>query len=171
MNLNFQRGFHDWEVTEVNNLSQLLQIWCLNVHNEDQMMWALENKGRFMVKSFYKKEDWNWDNKVYLLLNTTLPIVNFCVWEAWNEKMLTLVIFKGDIWVANRCYLCKKEEETVNHLFLHCEKTKYLWELMFNHFGIKWVMADTVQSTWKRWYCKAIRRNTRRIWKMTPQNY
>lgn len=30
--------------------------------------------------------------------------------------------------VANKYYLCQKEQETVNHLFLHCKKS-ILWNL------------------------------------------
>ena len=32
--------------------------------------------------------------------------------------------------LANRCFLCGKEEETVDHLLIHCPQTKVIWELL-----------------------------------------
>lgn len=47
--------------------------------------------------------------------------------------------------LANRFYLCHKQEETVNHLFLHCEKMQILWNLTFNLFEICFVWAESVR--------------------------
>jgi hypothetical protein len=40
---------------------------------------------------------------------------------------------KKNMVVINRCGMCKKDEETVDHLLLHCECAQLLWNAFFNH--------------------------------------
>lgn len=49
--------------------------------------------------------------------------------------------------MLNRCYMCKMNEETTNHLLLHCPITGVLWQLIFSLFGVVWVMHSTVRGT------------------------
>ena len=32
--------------------------------------------------------------------------------------------------LPNRCFLCEEEEETLEHLLVHCQQTRMLWEHM-----------------------------------------
>ena len=44
-----------------------------------------------------------------------------------GEKLLTLDQVQRRGWsLVNRCYLCQLEEESIDHIFLHCVKTKVL---------------------------------------------
>ena len=54
--------------------------------------------------------------------NPLVPLkVSFFAWEASWEKVLMLDQLKRrGRPLANRCYLCEKEEETLDHLFVHC---------------------------------------------------
>lgn len=104
-----------------------------------------------------------------LWLTNTLLRVNERVGDALNETMLTLDdVHRRGILAANRCCLCQMEEESVNYLFLRCEKIKCLQELAFNLFGIEWVMGYLVCNTSKSWKCKAIRKNRIKVWIMIP---
>ncbi|RVW54141.1 hypothetical protein CK203_092213 [Vitis vinifera] len=38
--------------------------------------------------------------------------------------------------LANRCFLCCDDEETINHILIHCPKAKVLWNLMFTMLGL-----------------------------------
>lgn len=49
----------------------------------------------------------------------------------------------------NRYYFCQKEEESVNYLFLRCDKVNCIWDLVFNIFSIKWVMANSVENVFR----------------------
>jgi hypothetical protein len=47
-------------------------------------------------------------------------------------KILTLDNLQNmNVIVVDRCGTCKKSEESINHLLLHCEVVKKLWSLLF----------------------------------------
>lgn len=48
--------------------------------------------------------------------------------------------------LANRCYFCQAHEGSINHLLLHCEKTRDVWKLFFTVFEVCWVFLSFV---WK----------------------
>ena len=36
--------------------------------------------------------------------------------------------------MTNRCFMCLEKEENINHLLLHCSRTRALWDLFFCFF-------------------------------------
>ncbi|KAJ9704212.1 hypothetical protein PVL29_002673 [Vitis rotundifolia] len=53
--------------------------------------------------------------------------VFFFAWEASWGKALTLNQLKRRGWtLANRCFFCLTEEESTNHILIHCMKTRVL---------------------------------------------
>uniref|UniRef100_A0A5B7BN90 Reverse transcriptase zinc-binding domain-containing protein n=1 Tax=Davidia involucrata TaxID=16924 RepID=A0A5B7BN90_DAVIN len=69
--------------------------------------------------------------------------------------------------LASRCIMCEKEEETSNHLFLHCDVARVLWNVLFSLGGCQWVMPRTVRelSCWKK---GSKHRPLAKAWKMVP---
>ena len=66
--------------------------------------------------------------------------MGFFSWEATWGRVLTLDQLK--CWkrvLANRCYLCEEDEETIEHLLVHCKKAKMLWDLFLLIVGTNWV--------------------------------
>ena len=60
-------------------------------------------------------------------------------------KILTIDnLKKRHLIVINRCYLCKSDRETIDHLLLHCEIAHTLWYAIFSRFGLSWVMPSGV---------------------------
>ena len=41
----------------------------------------------------------------------------------------------------------KKNEETIDHLLIHCAKTGVLWEMFFSLVGVSWVLPSSVKET------------------------
>ncbi|RVW59905.1 Retrovirus-related Pol polyprotein from transposon RE2 [Vitis vinifera] len=63
----------------------------------------------------------------------------FCV-GGFLGRVLTLDRSQKRGWVmANRCFLCHKNEETIDHLLIHCEKTREVWMVFLSFFGVSWV--------------------------------
>lgn len=40
----------------------------------------------------------------------------------------------------DQCYMCKKKDELVDHLLLHCEVNKTMWDDFFARIGLSWIM-------------------------------
>ena len=81
------------------------------------------------------------------------PKVAFFAWEASWGKILTMEqLQRRGYSLANRCFLCLSEEETVNHLLLHCVKMRALWSLLFSLFGVAWVLSGSIKETLLGWH-------------------
>ena len=69
--------------------------------------------------------------------------------------------------MANRCFLCLSEVETVDHLLLHCVKTRVLWNLLFSLFGVTWTLSCTVKETLLGWHGAFVGKGRKKAWQMT----
>ena len=78
--------------------------------------------------------------------NLLVPLkVGFFAWEvSWGKGLTLDQLIKRGRPLANICYLSEKEEETLNHLLVHCPKSKILWELILPIVGIAWVFPFSV---------------------------
>ena len=59
--------------------------------------------------------------------------------------------------LANRYCMCCYNEESMDHLLLHCPVVHSLWVQMLLVFGIQWVMLGLVESLvfcWSNWLGK-----------------
>lgn len=58
--------------------------------------------------------------------------------------------------MVNRCYLCKSDEKTSNHLLLLCPKTHSLWTSVLGLLGLNCIMAENVSRELLAWagFCK-----------------
>ena len=72
-----------------------------------------------------------------IVWNSWIPTkVSFFTWD-WG-KVLTLDQLQRKGWtLVNRCVLCKKKSESIDHILLHCDKARVLWQLVFSFFGIQ----------------------------------
>ncbi|WKA03180.1 hypothetical protein VitviT2T_021306 [Vitis vinifera] len=169
--VHFRRPFQDWELEEVNRF--LGYISAVRVQEgEDFLVWKIERKGTFKVNSYYRslKEDNNplfpeneaWGS--YAPLRTC-----FFAWEVVWGKISTIDMLMRRGWsMANRCNLCKENEETANHILIHCGKTRDLWNLLFSSFGVVWVLPDSVRNLLLEWKMKGMGKKRSVVWKMAP---
>jgi hypothetical protein len=81
-------------------------------------------------------------------------------WSGALGKILTLDnLKKRHVIVINRCCMCKRSEETVDHLLLHCEVASTLWYAIFSRFGMAWVMPRRVFDLLACWWSSGRRRS------------
>ena len=48
-------------------------------------------------------------------------------------------------------FLCGCEEETVNHILIHCTVARVLWDIVLVLFGAQWVFPETVKEVLFSW--------------------
>jgi len=73
---------------------------------------------------------------------------------------------KRHIIIVDRCCLCKRDRESVDHILLHCDVASALWNI-FSRFDISWVMPRRVLDLVACWW-KSRRLMSATTWKMVP---
>ena len=137
----FFRPFNDWELEEVNNFLTCLSRTKVQPSLEDKVRggWKKKN-GLFSVKSMFKVLDSA--SHGYFPVNIIWqPKIQsrmcFFAWEAaWGKASTLDQIQKRGRPLANRCFLCKGKEETIDHLLLHCCVTRVLRDIIFSFFDV-----------------------------------
>ena len=95
--------------------------------------------------------------------------VGFFAWEAFWSKVLTLdQLKKRGRCLANRCFLCGEEEESIDHILIQCSKARVLWELLFTLFGVSWVLPYSVRDTLCGWSGFNMGKKRIKVWKAAP---
>ncbi|KAL6323455.1 hypothetical protein AAG906_039025 [Vitis piasezkii] len=140
----FSRAFNDWEIGMVESLMLKIQAFRVQREDEDKVVWTTSKSGVFSVKSLYSILEPGVSSLFpcgSIWRASMPPKVAFFAWEASWGKILTLEQLQRRRYsLANRCFLCLSEVETVDHLLLHCVKTQALWNLLFSLFGMAWVL-------------------------------
>ncbi|KAJ9677624.1 hypothetical protein PVL29_022550 [Vitis rotundifolia] len=169
--VHFRRPFQDWELEEVNRF--LGHISAEKVQEgEDFLVWKIERKGMFKVKSYYRslKEDNSPLFPAKEVWGSYAPLrTRFFAWEAVWGKISTIDMLMRRGWsMVNRCILCKEDEESANHILIHCGKTRELWTLLLSSFGVVWVFPDSVRNMLLEWKIKGLGKKRSVVWIMAP---
>jgi hypothetical protein len=162
----------DWELESFDSFFSLL--YSLKVHpgEVDNLLWTPSSNQKFTVKSYYTLLQsgehsyfpWRsvWKVKVP-------PRVAFFLWTAALDRILMVdTLKKRGFTLGNWCCLCKMNEETTNHLLIHCEYTSALWQLILNLFGVSWVMPNNIQEFLHCWKVQGRGHPKEAIWKVIP---
>ena len=70
--------------------------------------------------------------------------------------------------LANRCYLCEEEEETLDHLLVHCPQARILWELILAIVGIGWVFPFSIRQVLLAWQETQVGKKHKKVWRVAP---
>jgi hypothetical protein len=169
--VSFFRAAHDWEVDVLASFFSLLYSTRMDCDGEDQLWWSPSHKGKFDVRSFYKalacKEAIHFPWKS--IWRTKVPLkVAFFAWTTAQGKIITLDnLRKKRVIVIDRYCMCKLNGESVNHLLLRCEVACALWNAIFSHFSLSWVMPLRVVYLFACWWTGG-RSWSAVVWKMVP---
>ena len=72
---------------------------------------------------FLAKEIWG----LYASLRTNFILFIYFAWEeVWGKILIVDMLMKRGWSMVNRCSLCKDNEESMDHILIHCGKTKEL---------------------------------------------
>ncbi|KAJ9700572.1 hypothetical protein PVL29_006059 [Vitis rotundifolia] len=70
--------------------------------------------------------------------------------------------------MVNRCILCKENEESADHILIHCGKARELWTLLLYMLGVLWVFSASVRNLLLEWKIKGIGKKRCAVWRMAP---
>ena len=124
--------------------------------DKDKVVWITSKSGAFSVKSLYSILEPR-GSSLFSCGNiwraNVPPKVAFFAWEVSWGKVLTLEqLQRRGYSLVNMCFLCLSKVEMVDHLLLHCVKTRALWNLLFSLFGVAWVLSGSVKETLIGWH-------------------
>ena len=139
---------------------------------EDRVLWTETKCGKFSVKSLYKALEpgstISFPSNI-IWKSCAQPKVSFFGWEATWGRALTLDQIQKRGWLlANRCYIFQMHEESIDHILLHCAKTRTLWEMFFTLFGVQWVLPSSVRATLLGWNGSFMGKKKKGVWRVGP---
>ena len=70
--------------------------------------------------------------------------------------------------LANRCPLCRKDEENIEHLSLHCPMVWGIWSFMLTSVGVAWVPPWLIKDWFFSWNNLPVRKSERKAWRAAP---
>ena len=157
-----------WQIWHSSIASCTLIVWGGGV---DNIWWVPNRKGKFEVRSFYNilisnvSFSFPWKS---IWRTKAPPRVALFVWSAALGKILTVDnLSKKNMVLVNICGMCKKDEESIDYLLLHCESAQFLWDAFFSGFGLAWVMPRGVADLLHCWWSGG-RSRSAMVWKMIP---
>jgi hypothetical protein len=132
---------------------------------------GLSKKGGFKVKSYFsslvgsegRRFPWKsvWQTQAH-------SRAVFFAWAAALGKILIVDnLRKRKIIIVDRCYLCKRDGESVDYLLLYYDVASTLWHHVFSRFGMSWVMSRRVIELFACWW-KPGRPRSAAVWKIVP---
>ena len=168
----FIRALNDWEIEEMARFLQILYEQSFRTTGEDMLL-LKEAKGKsFSVKVMYKGYDLSptCDFPHCLIWNSVAPpkMGIFFLGSSLGQILTLDNLKRRGVAFANRCFMCEEDEETIDHLLIHCKSVKMLWDLFLTMVGISWVFPHSVLHTLLAWQGGAVGKKRKKIWTTPP---
>ena len=168
----FLRPFNDWEVEEVERFLHFLHNKKIRPFQEDRLLLKETMNDGFSVRLMYRKLIYSLptDFPCRSIWNPIVPPkLGFFAWEASWGKVFTLDQLKRrGIPLINRCFLCEDDEETIDHLLIHCLRAKMLWDLFLAIIDSNWVFPLTVRQLLLTWQSASVGKKRKRVLLAAP---
>jgi mannosylglycoprotein endo-beta-mannosidase len=171
-NVPFTRAANDWELPEFSAFFALLYRVKIRRGEDDQLSWLGSANGVFSVKSMYHL--FARRNSVALpwrgVWRSRCPSrISFFVWEAMHGRILTIDnLRRRGVYMADWCFLCRGDGESVHHVLLHCSMARGLWSHVLSITNFHWVMPEKVVDVLWSWNRRFSNPVAKVIWRMIP---
>ncbi|EXB36980.1 hypothetical protein L484_018358 [Morus notabilis] len=152
-NFHFRRNPSERELGEVVGLLSCLEGVRVCVALEDRWVWDLEGSGIFSCKSLFNSLV---DNQsfppfpfYYFVWKISVPtkILGFWLVTFTLEIEYARYVAKEEafpLYFSGWCMLCRNENETSDHLFLHCSFALKIWHKILGEFWLQWVFRRSI---------------------------
>ena len=158
--------------TQVNGIISVTESYLLFLAFEDRLLLKESITDGFSVRHMYRKLMYSLpiDFPCRSIWNPIVPPkLGFFAWEASWGKVLTLdQLERRGIPLVNKCFLCEENEETIDHLLIHCSRAKMLWDLLLAIIDSNWVFPRTVRQLLLVWQSASVGKKRKRVWMTTP---
>lgn len=132
-----RRQLYEWEEEEENKMITILQQQQVGRDIEEERRWQKGKEG-FSVKVVYNYLEAKLaqahhmqvrDFPVSKIWDSRIPSkINFFVYKILRGRTLTTDnLRKRNKIMPSRCIMCRREEETAQHLFMDCRCTDTIW--------------------------------------------
>uniref|UniRef100_A0A2N9HQY3 DNA topoisomerase (ATP-hydrolyzing) n=1 Tax=Fagus sylvatica TaxID=28930 RepID=A0A2N9HQY3_FAGSY len=152
-------------------LFSLIQSHIPRGVSADKMHWHLTRKGVFDARSYFQALQaprvvaFPW--KIIWGVKSPRRVAFFMWTVAWDRILTYDNLRKRGLVLAGWCCMCKGDDESVDHLFIHCWAARRLWSSVFRAVGIDWVLPNRVLDLlfgWWNWFGKKISS----VWNLIP---
>ena len=171
--LQFFRHLHDRELGNLANPTALLDQIHLIADLADTRTWLPDNSGSFSSKLAFRViqgdhgiQDFQFYKDIW---KSGIPSrIKFFAWTLSLGKINTHDILQRkrafQCLSPSWCVMCKQHQETIPHLFLHCDFAMILWSKVFREFDLLLEILDNLLDLLKR--CSSVRKNrkVKAIW-------
>lgn len=136
---------------ELESLWSLLSNVFIRRNEADSRVWKPKPSSSFSSKSFYKAMESTvlvHSSCSQVWLGIVPPRVKAFCWLAVTCKIsmannLRRRGFSSEAF-STMCYFCGREEESINHLFLHCDFASSLWGIFLKHCNVAWCLPGSL---------------------------
>ena len=164
----------DLTTTSPQVAQQIMQVHLPLVNTEDTLHWKGSSSGNITAKEAFNffsehvsRKDWGriiWQTSVQ-------PRQSLVVWKALHGKLLTDTALKRrGISLPSCCVICKRHEESIDHLFLRCPPVVTLWmwiTSLFSTASPQWVsLEDVLLGS----FAAGLSKSKRRLWLLVACN-
>ncbi|KAM7474964.1 hypothetical protein LguiB_022207 [Lonicera macranthoides] len=159
--LSFRRNLNDREFVEFTAMMELIQSVSLNQNYLDKRSWVAHSSGSFSCKSFFdvlsqSSQSYSVSLSKFIWKHGVPTKIKVFAWLALKGKVNTcdVVQKRRPFWCLSPswCVLCKRFDESIDHILLHCGFVRWIWAGLFKAFGVvgampkKWL--EFVEVNW-----------------------
>lgn len=139
-------------------LISIVETIKLTREKEDIWLWTLYKNGNFSLKSCVDifGDTGMYDEIWKYMWRLKVPSkVKFFLWFIIRDRLLiTDNLIKKGMCLPNICLLCYQEEETANHILLHCPYSKEVQDAVLNEIGVTQVFPRSIREFFGGWHLR-----------------
>ena len=153
--ISVRKALHQSELGKHESLCLLADILCRDL--SDRRIWKSDSAGSFSSKSFYREIDPLSEVRspcASIWMELGRPRVEAFCWLVVTGKIFITDNLRRESMsndISNTCYLCRKEMETLDHLFIHCHVASFIWRYFLKACSVSWCFLGFVAVLFEAW--------------------